>query len=59
MLSPEERALALDIADRLIELYEEREAALDDGDLDRVHEVQAQIDAKKAERQEVFTHSEC
>jgi hypothetical protein len=51
MLSPEERALALDMADKLIELYEQREEALDSGDLDRVYEVQARIGATRAARQ--------
>jgi hypothetical protein len=54
MLSAEERALALDMADRLIGLYEERDKALAEGDLDRVHEIQDQINEVAAQRQEVL-----
>jgi len=39
MLTPEERALATHFADRLIDLYSERDAALDVGDLARLHAV--------------------
>lgn len=59
MLSPEARALALHMAGKLIALYEEREAALDSGDLDRVYEIQAEINATSAERQEILASSEC
>jgi hypothetical protein len=44
VLSPEERALAMSLADRLIDLYEQRDAALSAGDADRVYELQTQID---------------
>jgi hypothetical protein len=54
MLSAEERALALQMADRLISLYEERDEALADGDLDRVHEIQDQINEVAAQRQEIL-----
>jgi len=54
MLSPEERALALQMADRLISLYEERDAALAEGDLDRVHDIQDQINDVGAQRQEIL-----
>jgi hypothetical protein len=54
MLSAEERALALQMADRLISLYEERDEAVAEGDLDRVHEIQDQINEIAAERQEVL-----
>ena len=53
-LSPEERALVLDMADRLIDLYEQRDAALNAGDADRVHQLQTQIDATNAERQGIL-----
>ena len=59
MLSPEERALALDMADKLIELYEQREEALHSRDLGRVHEVQARISATSAERQELPSRADC
>jgi hypothetical protein len=54
MLSAEERALALQIADRLISLYEERDVALADGDLDRIHEIQDRINEIAAQRQEIL-----
>jgi hypothetical protein len=54
MLSAEERALALQMADRLISLYEERDEALAEGDLDRVHEIQDQINEVAAQRQEIL-----
>jgi hypothetical protein len=53
VLSPEERALAMNLADRLIELYEQRDTALKAGDADRVSELQTQIDARSAERREI------
>jgi hypothetical protein len=54
MLSAEERALALQLADRLISLYEERDEALAEGDLDRVHEIQDRIKEIAAQRQEII-----
>jgi gamma-glutamyl phosphate reductase len=54
LLSAEERALALQMADRLISLYEERDEALAEGDLDRVHEIQDQINEIAAQRQEML-----
>jgi hypothetical protein len=54
VLSAEERALALQMADRLISLYEERDEALAGGDLDRVHEIQDQINEIAAQRQEIL-----
>jgi hypothetical protein len=53
-LSPEERVLATNLADRLIDLYEQRDTALSAGDADRVYELQTQIDATSAERQEIL-----
>jgi hypothetical protein len=57
MLSAEERALALQMADRLISLYEERDVALGEGDLDRVHEIQDRIKETTAQRQEILASS--
>jgi hypothetical protein len=57
MLSAEERALALQMADRLVSLYEERDEAVAEGDLDRVHEIQDQINEIAAQRQEVLATS--
>jgi hypothetical protein len=57
MLSAEERALALQMADRLISLYEERDEALEEGDLDRVHEIQNEIKETAAQRQEILASS--
>jgi hypothetical protein len=57
MLSAEERALALQMADRLISLYEERDEALGEGDLDRVHEIQDRIKETTAQRQEILASS--
>ena len=59
MLSPEERALALYMADKLITLYEQREVAIGDGDLVRVRELQIEIDETIAARQEVLQNREC
>lgn len=59
MLSPEERALALYMADKLIALYEQREVAIGDGDLVRVSELQFEIDETIAARQEVLQNREC
>jgi hypothetical protein len=54
LLSAEERALALQMADRLICLYEERDEAVAEGDVDRVHEIQDQINEVAAQRQEML-----
>jgi hypothetical protein len=54
MLSAEERALALQMAERLISLYEQRDEALAEGDLERVHDIQDQINETTAERQEIL-----
>jgi hypothetical protein len=59
MLSPEERALALHMADKLIALYAQREVAVDDGDLVRVCELQFEINETIAARQEVLQSGEC
>ena len=59
MLSPEERVLALHMADKLIELYEQREEAVGDGDLVRVCELQFEINETIAARREVLQSGEC
>jgi hypothetical protein len=41
MLTQEERALVTDIADKLLDLYAKRDKAVDEGNLDRVHRLQA------------------
>jgi hypothetical protein len=49
MLSPEERLAAVNnIADKLIDLYDQRDAALDQGDTERLYDLQAQIDCTAA-----------
>jgi hypothetical protein len=50
MLTWEEHALVNDIGDRLLELYADRDDAIDDGDLDRVHQLEIAIDDAKAKR---------
>ena len=54
MLTPEERALANHLGDRLIELYVERDEAVLAGDLDRLYELQAAIDETATERREIL-----
>jgi hypothetical protein len=54
MLTAEERALATHIGDRLIELYVERDRASTDRDWDRVRDLQDEIDAAAAQRQELL-----
>jgi hypothetical protein len=54
MLTAEDCALVNDIGDRLLELYAERDEAVSDGDLDRVHHLQAEIDDAKAERHKII-----
>ena len=54
MLTPEERALVTDIADRLLDLYVQRDEAILDGNLDRAHRLQAEISDVAAERQEIL-----
>ena len=58
MLTAEERALATDMADRLIELFVYRDAARSVDDWGRVRELQAEIDRAVAERQELLESSE-
>ena len=54
MLTPEERALVTDIAEKLLDLYAKRDEAILDGNLDRVHRLQTEISEVSAERQEVL-----
>jgi hypothetical protein len=54
MLTTEEHALVSDIGDKLLELYNERDEASSEGDLDRMHELQIEIDAAKAQRQKII-----
>ena len=58
MLTVEERALAIDMADRLIELYVYRDAARSLDDWSRVRELQSEIDEVAAERQELLDSGE-
>jgi hypothetical protein len=58
MLTVEERALATDMADRLIELYVYRDTARSVDDWSRVRELQAEIDEVAAERQELLDSGE-
>ena len=54
MLTREERALATNIGDRLLELYAERGEAVIAGDLVRVHNLQAEIEEASEQRQEIL-----
>ena len=58
MLTTEERALATHIGDRLIELYVERDEAVLARDLDRVHNLQTDIDEAAAQRQKIIGSAE-
>jgi hypothetical protein len=58
MLTQEERALVTDIADKLLDLYAKRDKAVDEGNLDRVHRLQAEIHDVAAERQEIIRSAE-
>jgi hypothetical protein len=55
----EECALVNDIGDKLLELNNERADATSDGDLVRVHQLQAEIDDVKAERLKIITSAAC
>jgi hypothetical protein len=58
LLTVEERALATDMADRLIELYVYRDRARALDDWSRIRELQAEIDEIAAERQELLDSGE-
>jgi hypothetical protein len=55
MLTAAECKRVNDIGDKLLELYSEREDASSDGDMDRVEQLQTQIDAFRAERQKIVS----
>jgi hypothetical protein len=60
MLTTEECALVNDIGDRLLELYVERDDAVSDGDLDRAHQLQAEIDdARLSDRKSSGASKSC
>jgi hypothetical protein len=46
--------LVSDIGEKLLELYAEREDALSDGDMDRVDQLQIEIDDAKAEQRKLI-----
>jgi hypothetical protein len=54
MLTREERTLATNIGDRLLELYAERDEAVIAGDLVHVHDLQAEIKDASEQRQEIL-----
>jgi hypothetical protein len=54
MLTAEKCALVNDIGDKLLELYDERNEAISDGDLDRLHELQMEIDDVMAGREKLL-----
>jgi hypothetical protein len=56
MLTSEKHARVTHIADRLIELYVERDQACIDGDWRRARELQAEIDETAAQRREIIDH---
>ena len=58
MLTVEERALVTHMADRLIELYVERDRASGDRDSGRLEELQAEIDEVAAQRREILDHQD-
>jgi hypothetical protein len=58
MLTVEERALVTGMADRLLDLYAKRDDAVQEGNLDRVHRLQAEIDEVAAERQKIIRSDE-
>jgi hypothetical protein len=53
MFTAEERALLTDISDKLLDLYAKRDEAVQDGDLDRVHELQTELEETRGQRQEL------
>jgi molybdenum-dependent DNA-binding transcriptional regulator ModE len=54
MLTPEERALITDIGDKLLDRYARRDDAIEDGDLDRAQELQAEITETAGQRQQIL-----
>jgi hypothetical protein len=58
MLTAEERALVTDIGDTLLNLYAKRDEAILNGDLDRVHGLQVEINDAAAQRQGILDSTE-
>jgi hypothetical protein len=54
MLTAEERALVTDIGDTLLDLYARRDEAIQNGDLDRLQGLQAEITDTAAQRQQIL-----
>jgi hypothetical protein len=54
MLTAEERALVTDIGDTLLDLYARRDEAIQNGDLDRLQRLQAEIADTAAQRREIL-----
>jgi molybdenum-dependent DNA-binding transcriptional regulator ModE len=54
MLTREEHALVTEIGDKLLDLYAQRDEAIQEGNLDRAHRLQAEISEVVAERQEIL-----
>jgi hypothetical protein len=53
MLTGEERGLITDMGEKLLDLYAKRDEAVLEGDLDRVHRLQAEIIEVADERQKI------
>jgi len=58
MLTEEERAVITDIGNRLLDLYAKRDEAVLEGDLDRLHRLQAEITEVADERYKVVRRVE-
>jgi hypothetical protein len=54
MMTPEERALVTDIADKLIDLYVQRDHAVAEGNLESAARLQAEIQHVSAERSQIL-----
>jgi hypothetical protein len=54
MMTPEERELVTDIADKLLDLYVQRDGAEAEGDLECVNRLQAEIQLVSAERSQIL-----
>jgi hypothetical protein len=54
MMTPEERALVTDIADKLLNLYVKRDDAVAEGNLECVNRLQAEIQRVSAERSQIL-----
>ena len=58
MLTHEERAVVIDLSDRLIDLYVRRDDAVENGDLRRADRLQTEIEAAAANRQQLLQSEE-